>query len=97
MFQGSSSASLVAGMPRSHAIEHGGDVCLRIEAVELGSFGQGVDQRRPLAAAVRADEQDGAMTVLPGCCPGALTWRWAVPSTGCTLEREESHGARALV
>ena len=48
------------------AAEYVGEPGLRIDAVQLGAFDQGVGDRRRLAAALGADEENGAMTVLGG-------------------------------
>ena len=44
------------------AVENGGDVGFRIQAVQLRGFRDGVDDRGPLPASIAADEQE----VLPG-------------------------------
>ena len=48
------------------AAEHIGEPGLRIDAVQLGAFDQGVGDSRRSTAALGADEEIGAMTVLGG-------------------------------
>jgi hypothetical protein len=38
-----------------NAVEHVGDILLRVESVRLGGFDQGVDRRRAAAAGIRRD------------------------------------------
>ena len=44
-------------MAAAEAVDDSGDVGFRIEAVELGGLGDGVDDRRAFAAGVGAEEQ----------------------------------------
>ena len=57
------------GMAVRQAVENGGDVGFRIQAVQLRGFRDGVDDRSPLPACIAADEQkvlprDGSRTVI---------------------------------
>jgi hypothetical protein len=52
----------VVGDPAQYLGEPG----LRIDTVQLGASDQGVGDRRRLAAALGADEENGGMTVLGG-------------------------------
>jgi hypothetical protein len=39
------------------AVEHGGDVGFWVQAIQLGGFGDGVDDGGAIAARVRSEEQ----------------------------------------
>ena len=73
-------------------LEHVAEVGLGIVAVELGSFGDGVDDGGALAACVAAKEQNGAMTVLPGGPPSSANLVAGTLAEGGARQREENHG-----